>query len=162
MERTEPAPGQTSVWDYPRQPIVVGEPRRLRVYLGGIPIADTTSGLKVLQRGQAPSMYLPRTVLRHVELVLSRHRTTCQFKGEARYFHMIAGGRVAHLAAWAYPEPRPGFNRLQGHVAVDPSKMDRVMVDDEIARPWTGTDVSGWITDDIAGLSVEADGPTDP
>lgn len=151
IERVEPGPGQVSVWDYPRPPVVRHESRRLRIYLGGIPIADTKSGLKVLETSHPPTMYLPRAAFRHVEIVPTRHRTVCEFKGEARYFTLIAGGTIAHRAAWSYSDPRPGYTKLIGYLAVYPSKVDRVMVDGEIATAQDSDFYGGWITSDVVG-----------
>lgn len=151
MVREEPGPGQVSVWDFPLPPVVRAESRRLRVYLGGIPIADTTTGLKVLERGLPPTMYLPRATFRHVQIVATRHRTVCEHRGEARYYTLIAGGKIAHRGAWAYSNPRPGYNRLLGFLAVHPGKMDRTMIDGEIAEGIEDDLVAGWISSDIVG-----------
>ena len=41
-ERIEPAPGQESVWDYPRPPRLEPTTRELRVEVAGVTIAHTT------------------------------------------------------------------------------------------------------------------------
>ena len=53
-KRTEPLPGQESVWDYPRPPRLEKVSARLRVIFSGQTIADTRSGLSCT-RDQPPA-----------------------------------------------------------------------------------------------------------
>ena len=41
-QRTEPGPGQESVWDYPRPPRLEDSERRIKVVFGGVTLAYTT------------------------------------------------------------------------------------------------------------------------
>ncbi len=50
--RIEPGPGQESVWDYPRPPRLEPTTARLVVVHGGVVIADTTAGFRVLETSQ--------------------------------------------------------------------------------------------------------------
>ena len=84
-------------------------------------------------------------------LVPARKRTWCEFKGEASYFDVVAGGRVAADAAWHYPHPASGYEALTGHVAFYPGRMDACFVDDEQVRPQKGDFYGGWITAEIDG-----------
>ena len=62
--RANPGPGQESVWDFPRPPRLELERRRLRVVLGGVTIADTVSGLRVLETSHSPNYYIPLVDIR--------------------------------------------------------------------------------------------------
>ena len=55
----EPGPGQESVWDYPRPPVIVPDERRIRVRADGVTLADTRRSLKVLETASPPTFYLP-------------------------------------------------------------------------------------------------------
>jgi uncharacterized protein (DUF427 family) len=51
-------------------------------------------------------------------------RTLCPYKGAARYFDVVAGGRRAATAAWSYPEALPESARLAGYVSFDPGQLE--------------------------------------
>ncbi|MEO8461987.1 MAG: DUF427 domain-containing protein, partial [Chloroflexota bacterium] len=84
-ERITPGPGQESVWDYPRPPRVEPVPERLRVIIDGEVIADTTSGLRVLETAGAPVYYFPVTDVRVERFEPSPHTSFCEWKGSASY-----------------------------------------------------------------------------
>ena len=149
--RIEPGLGQESVWDYPRPPRLEATTRRLVVEFGGVVIADTTAALRVLETSQPPAYYLPRSDIVHGHLIPSRTHTWCEWKGEASYFTVEAGGRAAVDAAWTYAEPTPGFEPLAGHLAFYAQLMDRCLVDGEVVQANEGGFYGGWITSDIVG-----------
>lgn len=47
----------------------------------------------------------------------SSFHTTCSWKGEASYFHVVVDGETHQDAAWFYPEPREAARRIKGYVA---------------------------------------------
>jgi len=51
-------------------------------------------------------------------------QTPCPYKGLARYFDVVAGGRPAAAAAWSYPAALPESARLAGHVCFDPGQLE--------------------------------------
>ena len=82
--RPEPdavGPGQESAWDYPRPPRLEPTSHRLRVVLGGDVIAETTSGLRVLETSHPPNYYLPRRDIVDGALDRSDASSFCEFKG---------------------------------------------------------------------------------
>ncbi|MEO6115607.1 MAG: DUF427 domain-containing protein, partial [Pseudolysinimonas sp.] len=56
-DRIAPAPGQESVWDYPRPPRIEPTPARVVVRFGGQVVADTTSAVRVLETSHPPAYY---------------------------------------------------------------------------------------------------------
>ncbi|MGV1007697.1 MAG: DUF427 domain-containing protein [Dermatophilaceae bacterium] len=144
-------PGQASVWDYPRPPMVVPSSERIRVVLGGQVIAEATAALRVLETSHPPTYYLPAGAFRNGALRPTRGSTWCEWKGRAAYFDLVAGDRVAPSAAWTYPDPSPGFEALRDQVAVMPGAVDACFVDDEVVRPQEGGFYGGWITSSIVG-----------
>ena len=140
-----------SVWDYPRPPRVEASGRRVRVVFAGRAVADSTRALRVLETSHPPVYYVPFEDIADGALVPARKRTWCEFKGEASYFDVVAGGRVAADAAWHYPHPASGYEALTGHVAFYPGRMDACFVDDEQVRPQKGDFYGGWITAEIDG-----------
>lgn len=150
-QRVEPGPGQESVWDYPRPPRLESVTARLRVVVGGITIADTRRGFRVLETSHPPTYYFPVDDIAGGALRPTTGSSVCEWKGVARYFDVVGGGQVAVRSAWSYPTPTPAFAALAGAVAFMPAPMDQCLVDDEVARPQPGGFYGGWITDAVVG-----------
>jgi uncharacterized protein (DUF427 family) len=146
-----PAPGQESVWHYPRPPRLEVVRRRLRVVLGGVTIADTIEGRRVLETSHPPNYYFPRADVRPDALIAEAGSSVCEWKGEAQYFTVRGGERIEPRAAWSYDDPSPAYRELSGMVAFYPGRMDACLVDDEQVLPQPGTFYGGWITADIVG-----------
>ncbi len=90
-----------SVWDFPRPPAVEAEPRRVRVVLGGVRIADSSRALRVLETSHPPTLYVPPKDVLPGALAPVARTTVCEFKGSAAYFDVHGGERVERAAAWA-------------------------------------------------------------
>lgn len=151
IERVRPGPGQESVWDYPRPPVVESTPRHIEIVFGGTLIVDTTRALRVLETSHPPAYYVPLEDVADGVLSASGRATYCEFKGEARYHDVCVGGRCAAEAAWGFDDPASGYELLVGHVAFYPQLMDECRVDGEVVRPQPGTHYGGWITSDVVG-----------
>ena len=114
--RTEPGPGQESVWDYPRPPAVETVPERVVVRLGGTVVVDTTDALRVHETSHPPVYYVP---MADMDLRPAAGSSMCEFKGRARYFDVVGGdGVVAPRAAWNKPTPEPGYEGHRDKVAI--------------------------------------------
>lgn len=147
----QPKPGQESVWAYPRPPRLEVASKRLRVVFGGVTIADTRRGFRVLETSHPPVYYFPPADIRVTHLSDAGGGSVCEWKGAARYFDIEAGGRSAPRAAWCYPRPTPRFEAIRGYVAFYGQLMDECHVGIQRARPQAGRFYGGWITDDIVG-----------
>ncbi len=150
--RIEPGPDQESVWDYPRPPRVDVVAERVRVVVDGIEVVASTRAKRVLETAGAPVYYLPSEDVRLDLVVASDRATTCEWKGDARYWSIVLpGGRVIPNAAWSYAEPKPGFESIAGHLAFYAWAVDEAWVGDERASPQPGRFYGGWITSRIVG-----------
>lgn len=149
--RETPGPGQESVWDYPRPPRVEPTGDRVVVELGGTVVADTTAAVRVLETSHPPAYYVPRADFAAGALRPAQGSSYCEFKGRAAYLDVVGGDRVAHRAAWTYPDPSPGFEVLADMVAVYPHAMDRCTVAGETVRAQEGGFYGGWITSRVVG-----------
>jgi uncharacterized protein (DUF427 family) len=145
------APGQESVWDYPRPPRVEHSGEEVVVVLGGEVVARTRSALRVLETSHPPAYYLPYAAFVEGSLVPVGGTTYCEFKGTAYYFDVVADGRRAARAAWTYRQPSPGYEAILDHVAVMPGRMDQCTVDGEVVVPQPGGFYGGWITPRVVG-----------
>jgi len=135
------------VWDYPRPPVVVPFPGRVRVVHAGIVVADTTAALRVLETSQPPAFYLPPGDVALGRLSTSRGSSWCEWKGAATYWHL---DDVAD-AAWSYADPTPRFDAIRDHLAFYAQKVDECWVDDERVLPNPGNFYGGWITSAVVG-----------
>ena len=151
----QPAPGQESVWDYPRPPRLEEFRGSLTVELGGVEIARTDRAWRVLETNHPPTYYLPRDAFVEGALRDAPGSSWCEWKGRASYadLHSQApgGDRVARQAAWTYPSPTAGFAALAGAYAVMAAAVERCTVDGETVTPQPGGFYGGWITSTVAG-----------
>jgi uncharacterized protein (DUF427 family) len=145
------APGQESVWDYPRPPRLERVPERLRVVFDGQTVADTLEGWRVLETSHPPTYYLPPDSVRPGSLVPAGGGSLCEWKGRAAYFDVVGPRTRAARAAWAYPRPTPAFAAIAGHVAFYAGLMEACLVGDERATPQPGGFYGGWVTARIVG-----------
>ena len=139
-----------SVWDYPRPPRCEPTARRIQVHLGELVVADSTRAYRVLETSHPPVYYLPPADVRMDLLEATSRQTYCEFKGQARYWTLRAGGLVLPNVAWSYPHPTPAFAAFQGYLTFYLEPLEG-FVDGEKAQPQPGRFYGGWITRDIAG-----------
>jgi uncharacterized protein (DUF427 family) len=144
-------PGQESAWDYPRPPRVEPVPERLTVVLGGVTVADTTRGFRVLETSHPPNYYFPPDDIAPDALTPGRGGSFCEWKGRAHYFTVHGGPRVEEEAAWAYATPSPAFAVITDHVAFYAGRMDACFVDGERVVAQPGGFYGGWITSRVVG-----------
>lgn len=113
----------------PDYPITIApEPRRVRVVVAGIVVADTRNAL-CLQEARYPAVfYVPRADIVAACFIPSARASHCPYKGDARYFDLAVGGTVRHDAVWSYEEPYPSVAAIKGHVAFYPDRVDAIEV----------------------------------
>lgn len=140
-----------SVWSYPRPPAVRPSERLVEVVLGGEVIARTTAAIQVLETSHPPTWYLPSADFAPGALMPGEGASFCEWKGTARYFDLLGGGRVSRGAAWYYPHPASGFEQLSGRVAVYAGRVDECRVDGIPVLPQPGGFYGGWITPEVVG-----------
>jgi uncharacterized protein (DUF427 family) len=146
----KPAPGQESVWDYPRPPIVVPDPREIVVRWDEVEIARTRRALRVLETSHPPSFYLPWDDVAASMLEPARGTSYCEWKGPARYWNLVDRHRRLDGVAWSYPDPIGGAEALATRVAFHAGVLD-CRVDGASVRPQPGGFYGGWITQELVG-----------
>lgn len=145
-----PAPGQQSVWDFPRPPCVALDGREVTVALGTVRIARTRRALRLMETASPPTWYLPRADVQMGLLLPAPGASFCEWKGEARYLSVVTTAGRLDAAVWWYPEPSPGFEALTDHVAFYPQALD-CRVDGVRVLPQPGRFYAGWITPELVG-----------
>ena len=104
-------------------------PKRVRIYIGGELVADTTRPLLVWEIPYYPAYYIPRGDVR-TELLSPTGRTRqSQSRGEAHYLTVKGGGKEAVDGAWHYPDSP--VERLRDAVRFDWAAMDAWFEEDE-------------------------------
>ena len=151
QKRIEPKPGQESVWDYPRPPRLEESTRHVQIEVEGLLIADSRRAKRVLETSHPPVYYIPPDDIRMELMRPTAGNTWCEWKGEASYYDVVVEDHVLARAAWAYPDPSPGFEAIQHYIAFYPSRMDRCSLDGEIVVAQEGDFYGGWITSEIVG-----------
>jgi uncharacterized protein (DUF427 family) len=106
-------------------------PRRVRVTFGGETIADSNRTKLLHETNHLPVYYFPMEDVRMEFLEESEHKTSCPFKGEASYWSVRVGEKVAENAVWSYPEPIDSAPPLAGYLAFYWNKMDHWYEEDE-------------------------------
>ncbi|HEX6819237.1 MAG TPA: DUF427 domain-containing protein [Ktedonobacterales bacterium] len=108
-------------------------PRRVRAVFGDETVVDSTHVMLLIESEHLPVFYFPRADVRMELLEPSTTVTSSPLKGEATYWTLRVGGRVAEDAAWSYENPPPGAPDMKGYVAFYWSKMDAWYEEEERA-----------------------------
>ena len=151
MKRVTPGPGQESVWDYPRPPLIERAGVRVRVEFHGAVLADTAQAVVVKETSHPPVYYVPPVDVAMPYLREASKSSYCEWKGRASYYDVEVDDRRVANAAWYYRDPVPAFVLLKDCIAFYPSKMDACYVDGERVQAQAGDFYGGWITSRVVG-----------
>ena len=151
-QRIEPQPGQESVWDYPRPPLLERSHKQIKIIVNQVTLVDSCNTYRVLETSHPPVYYIPPEdiAMEYLNTADSR-RSFCEWKGLASYYDLKVGDKQINNASWYYQEPTAYFAPIKDYVAFYPSKMDACYVDDELVTSQPGDFYGGWITNDIVG-----------
>ena len=108
-------------------------PRRMRAVFNGETVVDSSRAKLLHEHGHLPVYYFPEEDVRMDLLEPSEHSTTCPWKGEASYWSVRVGDRVAENAVWSYLDPLEDAPPLEGHYAFCWNEMDEWYEEDEPA-----------------------------
>ena len=152
IPRPDPtAPGQESVWSFPRPAIAEPCGSRIRIEHHGVIVADTRASIRTLETSHPPSYYIPRADIAPGLLHPAAGSSFCEWKGVAAYWDVVIGAVVLPRVGWSYVRPSPAFGALRDHVAFYAGPFDRCSVDGEPVTPQPGGFYGGWITSAVAG-----------
>jgi len=108
----------------PDHPITITEnPKRVRVSLDGVVIAETSHALKLKEASYPAVNYVPREDANMSLFERTARVTHCPYKGDANYFSVVAGGKTVENAIWTYETPFPAMTEITGHLAFYPDKV---------------------------------------
>lgn len=106
-------------------------PRRVSAVFNGERIADSSHMKMLHETGLLPVYYFPLEDVRKEFLEKTDHSTHCPVKGDAVYWSVRVGDRVAENAIWSYPEPLQNSPHISGYAAIDWHSMDHWYEEDE-------------------------------
>lgn len=147
-------PGEESVWEYPRPPIVRKSALAVRVEINGVIIAQSENSLNIAETSGAPVFYLPPQDVRTDLLTANGERSLCEWKGYAMHYDLEHDGQKIESAAFSYADPLDdlgrGFRQIAGWFGFYPAKLECYLGDERVA-PQAGGYYAGWITSIIRG-----------
>ncbi|HZT08084.1 MAG TPA: DUF427 domain-containing protein [Chloroflexota bacterium] len=120
----QPAPEVLRARDPNHKVEVEDSPRWVRVELNGLIIADTKHAKLLRETQQRPVYYFPPEDVRLDLMQQTDRHTHCPYKGQASYWTVAIGDRVAENAVWSYPDPYPEHDQIRGHLAFYWNQMD--------------------------------------
>jgi uncharacterized protein (DUF427 family) len=101
---------------------------RVQVKFAGETIADTIRALTLREANYPPVQYIPEADVRMDRLIRTDHHSHCPYKGDAAYYSVKVGDRVAKDAVWSYERPFPAVAEIAGHLAFYPDRVDSIDV----------------------------------
>ena len=104
-------------------------PRRIRAYVGGVPMADSERVLLVFETRRPPVYWFPTSDVR-MDALTAREASAGTNPGQVRW-RLQLGGRVIENAAWSYSQPAGDLAPLEGHIAFYWREMDAWFEEDE-------------------------------
>ena len=144
-----PAPGQESVWDYPRPPKLAADSRRVEVVYGDLTIASSDGCFRVLETASPPTFYIPPADVNWQYVSAAAGRSVCEWKGAASYWALSSDPQLGAVG-WSYPQPPPAFEAIKDYVSFYPAML-ACFVAGERVRPQPGRFYGGWVTGEIVG-----------
>jgi uncharacterized protein (DUF427 family) len=106
-------------------------PKRLRVKVGDITVADTIDGLVMQESDHLPVYYFPIKDVGEEFLMLSSTKTESPFKGTATHYSLNTGITLVEDAGWRYLDPIEGCPPIADYTAFYWNKMNHWYEEDE-------------------------------
>ena len=119
---TEPSSARVSHAGY--RVVIEPSASRIRAVFNGETVVDSDRAL-VMRETRLPWVYyFPRADVRMDLLTPKQKRTHCPFKGDASYWSLKVGDRMAEDAVWSYAEPFDEAMSVRDYVAFDWGTID--------------------------------------
>jgi uncharacterized protein (DUF427 family) len=132
MERLEEKVVDLPHMTPPRDEIVWEQwPRRVRAMFGGETVADSTRVMLMIEGRRIAVYYFPVDDVHTDLLVSSAHRQSSDTKGEATFWSVRVGERLAENAARRYLQPPPRCPDIAGYVTFSWEYMDAWFEEDD-------------------------------
>jgi uncharacterized protein (DUF427 family) len=111
----------------PDHPITITpNAKRVRVIFAGKVVAETSRALTLQEASYKPVQYIPREDADLSLLTRTDNATHCPYKGDASYYSIKVGDRVAENAIWSYEQPFPAMAEIAEHLAFYSNRVDAI------------------------------------
>ncbi|SMF89726.1 Uncharacterized conserved protein, DUF427 family [Azospirillum oryzae] len=109
----------------PEHPItIIPNPNRIRVVFAGRVVAETARALTLTEATLPVVQYIPRADADMTAFERTGHTTHCPYKGDATYYSLRVGDRIAINAVWTYETPYPAVAAIREYLAFYPERVD--------------------------------------
>ncbi|HEY7982722.1 MAG TPA: DUF427 domain-containing protein [Ktedonobacterales bacterium] len=108
-------------------------PRHVRAVFNDVTVADSRRVMLLIEARHLPVFYFPVEDVRRDLLEPSDHHSSSPLMGEASFWSLRVGDRLAENAAWSYPHPPAHGPALAGYIAFYWTKLDAWYEEDERA-----------------------------
>jgi uncharacterized protein (DUF427 family) len=102
----------------------------VQVVVDGVTVADTHRPHLLFETGLPTRYYIPKLDIKMELLTPTATHTRCPYKGQARYWSVVVGGREHKDIVWSYSPPIPECPRIDNLLAFYNEKVD-IFVDGE-------------------------------
>jgi uncharacterized protein (DUF427 family) len=103
---------------------ILASSRHVRVQMGGLTVAESSSPRLLFETGLPVRYYLPKPHVRMDLMERTEKVTHCPYKGRAESWSLRAGDQVHENVAWSYPAPLPESQKIAGLIAFYNEKVD--------------------------------------
>jgi uncharacterized protein (DUF427 family) len=111
----------------PDHPIAITpNAKRVRVTFAGKVVAETSRALTLQEASYKSVQYIPREDADLSLLTRTDNATHCPYKGDASYYSIKVGDRVAENAIWSYEQPFPAMAEIAEYLAFYPNRVDAI------------------------------------
>jgi uncharacterized protein (DUF427 family) len=111
----------------PDHPITISPAEgKVRVTVAGRIVAESTSALRLAEKGYPPVYYLPRNDTDMSLLVRTTHYTYCPYKGDCTYYSIPIGETKSEYAVWTYEKPYEAVADIKELPAFYPTRVDAI------------------------------------
>lgn len=93
------------------------------VRAGGAVLGESDNALELIEGDLAPVIYIPREDIAMAFLEPSETVSHCPYKGDAKYYSIVAKSGPIEDAAWSYEAPKDGVEQIAGYLAFYTSKV---------------------------------------
>jgi uncharacterized protein (DUF427 family) len=101
-------------------------PRRVRVWFNGRMIAETSDALTLKEASLPAVFYIPREDADMAVFERTGHTTHCPYKGDASYFSVRVGDKLAENAVWSYETPFAAMKEIASRLAFYRNRVDSI------------------------------------
>ncbi|MGY0835225.1 DUF427 domain-containing protein [Azospirillum argentinense] len=109
----------------PEHPItIIPNPNRIRVVFASRVVADTARALTLTEAKLPVVQYIPRADVDMTAFERTAHTTHCPYKGDATYYNLCVGDRIAINAVWTCETPYPAVAAIREHLAFYLERVD--------------------------------------